>query len=382
MIASALPKSHIVTTAAPKPDKPTVLAGSPQITNVIHIHTLPKALEVAYAYVNKEVPKILFQRATQDGDNQESNTTITNETTPAFTHQLPTQTPHRNYDIVLNIGLAPGRTYYTLETQAKRDGYIRADIYGKIPPNGSCNHVWRTTPGGLDISTGPVDAKGDIRGGREIKSSAPILTDFHETDRSISSLEPRHTPSILTSTYNMPDVFYRWRDIINQSSKPSSTSLSHSYTHPHSIRPSSSLSESIGAASATATTTTEKIQVQLSRDAGLYLCEYIYYTCLAEYWKYGLHPSSSITTTTTPPAPSVSDEKQNNDTIGGRDIETVDASEPAPNPGIDTQDKVDERKGLRPCFFLHVPSGESDADVAKGVRVVLALLEAVVGCER
>lgn len=35
------------------------------------------------------------------------------------------------YDIVLNIGLAPGRNFYTLETLAHRDGYNRKDEDGK-----------------------------------------------------------------------------------------------------------------------------------------------------------------------------------------------------------------------------------------------------------
>lgn len=40
-----------------------------------------------------------------------------------------------NYDIVLNIGLAPGRKFYTLETLAHRDGYNRKDVEGKTLVN-------------------------------------------------------------------------------------------------------------------------------------------------------------------------------------------------------------------------------------------------------
>ena len=36
-----------------------------------------------------------------------------------------------NYDIVLNIGMAPGRKFYTLETCAHRDGYNKPDVDGK-----------------------------------------------------------------------------------------------------------------------------------------------------------------------------------------------------------------------------------------------------------
>ncbi len=36
-----------------------------------------------------------------------------------------------NYDIVLNVGMAPGRKFYTLETCAHRDGYNKMDVDGK-----------------------------------------------------------------------------------------------------------------------------------------------------------------------------------------------------------------------------------------------------------
>lgn len=35
------------------------------------------------------------------------------------------------YDIVLNIGMAPGRRFFTLETCAHRDGYNKKDVEGK-----------------------------------------------------------------------------------------------------------------------------------------------------------------------------------------------------------------------------------------------------------
>ena len=72
--------------------------GLPPIT--IHTH---REIPVIYAYVRKIIPELVFP---QDGLKP-------------------------NYDIVLNIGLAPGRTFYTLETLAHRDGYDRKDEDGK-----------------------------------------------------------------------------------------------------------------------------------------------------------------------------------------------------------------------------------------------------------
>ena len=37
----------------------------------------------------------------------------------------------QRFDIVLNIGLAPGRKYYSMETCAHRDGYVKKDIHGE-----------------------------------------------------------------------------------------------------------------------------------------------------------------------------------------------------------------------------------------------------------
>ena len=45
---------------------------------------------------------------------------------------LPVEaSPKPNYDIVLFIGMAQGRSFYTLETRAHRDGYVGKDEEGK-----------------------------------------------------------------------------------------------------------------------------------------------------------------------------------------------------------------------------------------------------------
>jgi len=45
------------------------------------------------------------------------------------TRESGKETP--NYDIILNIGMAPGRKFFTLETCAHRDGYNKRDVEGK-----------------------------------------------------------------------------------------------------------------------------------------------------------------------------------------------------------------------------------------------------------
>ena len=86
LIAQSLPVKHDI-------------RGLPPI--ILHKHTEP--ITVSYAYVRKVIPELLY----------------------------PTDVLKPKYDIVLNIGLAPGRNFYTMETLAHRDGYIKKDVDGK-----------------------------------------------------------------------------------------------------------------------------------------------------------------------------------------------------------------------------------------------------------
>ena len=69
--------------------------GSP----IISIHTYPHPIDVCYKTVRSLIPTLLFsqgQRAT--------------------------------YDLILNLGLAPGRNFYSIEACAHRDDYVKPDI--------------------------------------------------------------------------------------------------------------------------------------------------------------------------------------------------------------------------------------------------------------
>lgn len=80
------------------PTKPNLRGLPPVILHVYH-----KPITVSYAHVREIIPELLF----------------------------PKDDSKPKYDMVLNIGLAPGRSFYTLETLAHRDGYNKKDVDGK-----------------------------------------------------------------------------------------------------------------------------------------------------------------------------------------------------------------------------------------------------------
>ena len=94
--------------------------------------------------------------------------------------------------------------------------------------------------------------------------------------------EKYHAPLVLQPTYDPEDVWRRWKSVL--------------------------IAE----------------DVRLSDDAGRYLCDYIYYASMLEYW---------------------------------------------------LQDPV----GERPCAFLHVPGPAEEDDILRGARVALAAIGAIVG---
>ena len=184
LIATALPKQLVI------PDLPR-----------INIHTYPNPIEVSYANVLATVPELL----------------------------------KRAYDLTLNIGMAPSRAYYTLETEAHCWGYEKRDVRGEIPND----QYWH---------------------------------------------KKYNSPPVLQPTYDPGDVCRRWKSVLM----------------------------------------TE--DVRLSDNAGKYLCDYIYYACMLEYW---------------------------------------------------LRDPV----GERPCAFLHVPGATEEEDILRGTKVAMAAIGAIVGSQ-
>ena len=214
LIASTLPSTY-------KPPKlPT-----------INIHTHPTPITVAYSHVREVIPKLLFS------NNGLSPDVVPAPNEPDYLHVVTKplkETP--NYDIVLNIGMALGRKFYTLETCAHRDGYDKPDVEGKTLQGDT---YWKDEYG---------------------------------------------SPEILHTGFDTEDVWRRWK--------------------------SGLMSE----------------DVRPSNNAGHYLCDFIYYTSMLEYWR--------------------------------RDA-----------------------NGIRPCVFLHVPGGWQEEDVIRGREVALRLIATCVGSQ-
>lgn len=93
----------------------------------IKIHTHPAPIKVSYQTVRETVPKLLFPEFSTE--------------TSAGSHVFNEQANHvrlskssklgPNFDIVLHIGMAPGRKFFALETCAHQDGYDRPDVKGE-----------------------------------------------------------------------------------------------------------------------------------------------------------------------------------------------------------------------------------------------------------
>jgi len=102
LIASSLPSSITL----PRKDNPTHQNQDGVTPYEIFIHTHPTAVPVAYAKVGSLVPEILKEFADRN-----------NGTYP---------------DLIVHMGIASTRGYYTVETQAHRDQYQMPDIDGKV----------------------------------------------------------------------------------------------------------------------------------------------------------------------------------------------------------------------------------------------------------
>lgn len=135
LIASSLPPTH----EAPK-------------LPLIKIHVYPEPVKVAYKYVRETIPQLLFS----------SPPSIEASRKPDGGIEQPL------YDVILHIGVASGRSFYTLETLAHRDKYTKKDVNGEtmeydslwqdqykapeiLQPSFDVEDVWRRWKGGLTV---------------------------------------------------------------------------------------------------------------------------------------------------------------------------------------------------------------------------------------
>lgn len=210
----------------------------------VEIHTHPTPLTVAYKTIRETVPSLIFSDSSKDVSSHH----------PHAKSKPPQSRPI--YDIVLHLGMAPGRDFFTLETCAHRDGYRRKDALGELLEG----DYWK---------------------------------------------QKYDAPKILHTGFDTKDVLKRWK---------SGLEVSHSIPL-FSFQLSMMLTTNL--------IPPQSEDLRSSTDPGYYLCDYIYYTSLFEYWH--------------------------------RD----------PN-------------GPRPVMFLHVPGGFEEEDIERGREATLGLISALV----
>lgn len=213
---------------------------------------------MAYKSIRETIPKLLFPESAQNVHPNPNN--FYKQSDNANLKANPAE-PQPNFDIVLHIGMAPGCGFYTLETWADRDGYLRKDV-NKETMEGDT--FWKQQYG---------------------------------------------APRRLRTSFNSDDVLRKWKVELPVRNPPvlspeGNMSCYNTNECPHLAR------------------INQNKDLRISTDAGHYLCDFIYFTSLVEYW----HRS--------------------------------------PN-------------GPRPVVFLHVPGGFENKDVESGRAVALGLIRAL-----
>ena len=86
---------------------------------LVEIHTYPTPITVAYKTIRESIPRLIFSDSVKALSSHHPH----GNSNPSHSHS--------SYDIILHIGMAPGRDFFTLETCAHRDGYKREDVFGE-----------------------------------------------------------------------------------------------------------------------------------------------------------------------------------------------------------------------------------------------------------
>ncbi|KAE8144229.1 hypothetical protein BDV25DRAFT_167335 [Aspergillus avenaceus] len=191
LIASSLPQAFDFPSSS--------VEGSAPSPRRVSIHVHPAAIPVAYSTVRTIVPEILEDYAKSHGG--------------------------RRPDIVIHMGIAATRSYYSVETQAHRDSYHLSDVKGRIGYEDG-EMLWRA------LKLPPV-----LRPGHAMEW--PRLPNADE--------DPLLQPYLHPQPPN-DDLLAAWKSFA-----PSGT------------------------------------DVRISDDAGRYLCEFIFYTSLAQALQEGQH---------------------------------------------------------------------------------------------
>lgn len=237
LIASSLPSS--IPFPAPSGAKATADNQSPISTlppRKIHIHTHPSPLRVSYSTVRNTVPAILNSYAqTHDG---------------------------KRPDIIVHIGLASSRSFYSVETVAHRDGYCMADVDGRVGFEDG-EKRWKEHSFPAILSAGPAtDTKHD---GNDNNTFLPLNPTTMEKATARATTETgAGEPSSFSTTISQPPT-------------PPPAAAAATTSQPiNPYPPDLTFLENWKSLSPSSA------NVRLSNDAGRYLCEFIFYTSLAQ----------------------------------------------------------------------------------------------------
>ncbi|KAL1846652.1 hypothetical protein Plec18167_004963 [Paecilomyces lecythidis] len=242
LVASSLPSMLVL----PGKASSVTPEGGPAARQ-ISIHTHPSPVPVSYSAVRSNVPEIVDEYARVHNG--------------------------RRPDLIIHIGLASTRNYWSVETLARRDDYRMGDVDGKVGYE-SGEKIWKEQGLPPLLRPGPAD-------GRSL--SRPATTMSTVVAPAITSTAPLVAPASRVSPYPVDDHFLEvWK----------------------SFAPAGS-------------------DIRISHDAGRYLCEFIFYTSLAQALQ------------------------------EGRD---------------------------RSVVFFHVPSWHDEANIKIGTEIAVALIKALVTC--
>ncbi|PFH45098.1 hypothetical protein AMATHDRAFT_71995 [Amanita thiersii Skay4041] len=202
--------------------------------------------------------------------------------------------PENGFDYVLHIGVAAGRENYTLETIAHRDHYKLKDVDEQDGSRAEAQWKVLGLPAAVDVGWNKED----------VLSRWEVLTRQREDEYEREEMEKAG-----------------WREgsgmtLVEMAQWRSQVFLGKG----------------------------KRAAVKLSKDAGRYLCECIFYTSLGTRWR------------------------------EARDAEAVNPVAPPPSAQRNTS-----KEKVGKVAFLHVPGGTGKHDIARGVRVAESAILAIVG---
>lgn len=171
----------------------------------IRIHVHPEPIKVSYATIRRQLPVIIDEFARNNSGSRP--------------------------DLILHIGIASTRKYYSVETQAHRDNYRIPDVEGRSGYNDG-EKIWRGNGLPLVLFPGPA----------EIPPEIETNQDSNDAETSFFS-----KPALEISPYPANEHFLQ----VWNSYSPAETDL------------------------------------RLSSDAGRYLCEFIFYSSLSHCFQEG-----------------------------------------------------------------------------------------------